>query len=268
MKNKMQFRNKEQKMGYFLLGIFIFLAIVVPLFSPYEVSAQQIDIQNQGMSWSHWFGTDKFGRDIFTRVWYGAGISLTVGIVCTGITTVVGVIYGGIAGYSGTFVDTIMMRITDIVDAVPSMLYVILIMLVLEPGMKAMILGISIAGWTKMARIVRGEILRIREKDYILAAKMTGASVLRILLVHIFPNIKGPLLIRSIFMIPEVIFTESFLSFVGVGITVPNASLGMMIQESRSQMMLYPGQMLIPTMVLCGMILSFHLIGTGIEAKG
>lgn len=253
--------------GCVILVIWIALAAAVPLLSPWSYSAQDAGIRNQGVSLMHWFGTDRFGRDLFTRVWYGAGISLTVGIISTVINSLTGVLYGAVSGYAGKRTDMVMMRIADIISAIPSMLYVILITLVMGAGVVRMILGLCIAGWIGMARMVRGQMVRIREMDYACAARMEGISPSRILLRHLLPNTAGTIIVNMIFLVPQAIFTEAFLSFLGVGIAAPSASLGTIIQEARSQMILYPYQMIFPLIVLCVMLLALNMTGTAIEQR-
>ena len=162
--------------GCTILGIWIVLAVSVPLFGPWSYSEQNAEIRNQGASLLHWFGTDRFGRDLFTRVWYGAGISLAVGIISTLINGIIGVLYGAVSGYAGGRTDMVLMRIADIISAIPSMLYVILITLVMGAGVGSMILGLCVAGWISMARIVRGEIIKLKETEYAYAARMEGIS--------------------------------------------------------------------------------------------
>lgn len=164
--------------------------------------------------------------------------------------------------------DIFLMRIADILDAIPSLLYVILIMLVLGAGVKSVILGICISGWIETARILRGEIIRLKKQEFSLAMKLAGASNGRILVRHLLPNASGPVFVSLTFLVPKAIFTEAFLSFVGVGIAAPAASLGTLIQDARSQMQIYPYQMLFPMLVLCVLILSIHLVGIGIQQEG
>lgn len=253
--------------GCIILGIWILLAAAVPLFWPWSYSEQNAQIRNQAASLLHWFGTDRFGRDLFARVWYGAGISLVIGITSALVNGLLGVLYGAAAGYAGKWADMILMRIADIISSIPSMLYVILITLVMGAGVQSIILGLCVSGWIDMARVVRGEIRRLKETDYAHAAWMEGIGSLRILVRHLLPNAAGTIFVNLIFLVPQAVFTEAFLSFLGVGIEAPAASLGTIIQEARSQMMLYPSQMVYPLVVLCVMILALNMIGTAVEDK-
>lgn len=259
--------NRQALAGCMILGIWILFAVLVPVFWPWSYSEQNAEIQNQAMSMTHLFGTDKFGRDIFARVWYGAGISLLIGIASALINGCVGVLYGAAAGYAGKHADMVMMRIADIISSIPSMLYVILITLAAGAGAGSMILGLCVAGWIDMARIVRGEIQRLKETDFAAAARMEGIPRIRILWRHLLPNVAGPILVNLIFLIPQAIFTEAFLSFLGVGLEPPAASLGTIIQEARSQMLVYPNQMVCPLVVLCVMLLALNAVGTAIEGQ-
>ena len=259
--------SKMAAAGCVILFVWMILAIAVPLFWPWSYSEQNAQIQNQAISAVHWFGTDRFGRDLFARVWYGAGLSLVIGISSTLINGVIGVIYGAISGYAGKKLDMVLMRIADIISAIPSMLYVILITLVMGSGVGSMILGLCVAGWLGMARIVRGEIVSLKKSEYAEAARMEGISPMRILIRHLLPNAAGPVIVNLIFLVPQAIFTEAFLSFLGVGLSAPAASLGTIIQEARSQMILYPYQMICPLVVLCVMILALNMVGTAIEEK-
>lgn len=264
---KQVWENKYCRMGCCILAALIVLAVLGPLLSPFGPTDQDAAFQNLGSSLSHPFGTDKFGRDLFVRVCCGMGISLLVGLAGALICGVVGIFYGGISGYAGRKTDLILMRAADIVEAVPSLLYVILIMLVLGASVGSVLFGICISGWTKMARVVRAEIKRMREMDFVLAARLSGAGGFHILRKHLLPAAAGPIIVNLTFLVPEAIFTEAFLSFVGVGIAAPTASLGTLIREARNQMQVYPGQMLYPMAVLCVLILAFNLIGIGMEQE-
>ncbi|MGN8961997.1 ABC transporter permease [Bariatricus sp. HCP3S3_E12] len=253
-------KSKYSRLGICILLVLTFFTVLVPFLPFYDPVTQNVDLRNAGSSLMHLFGTDKFGRDIFSRVWYGAGISMKVGILASLISSIVGLLYGGIAGYAGKKTDMIMMQAADIVDSIPSLLYVILFMLLFGASVKTVILGICISGWTRMARVVRGEILRLKEMDYILAARLEGSGAMRILIKQMLPNLKEKVILNAVLLVPEAIFTEAFLSFLGVGIAAPAASLGTLIQEARSQMQIYPTQMMWPVLVLVLLIFSLNLI--------
>ena len=253
-------KSKYSRLGICILLVLTFFTVLVPFLPFYDPVTQNADLRNAGSSLMHLFGTDKFGRDIFSRVWYGAGISMKVGILASLISSIVGLLYGGIAGYAGKKTDMIMMQAADIVDSIPSLLYVILFMLLFGASVKTVILGICISGWTRMARVVRGEILRLKEMDYILAARLEGSGAMRILIKQMLPNLKEKVILNAVLLVPEAIFTEAFLSFLGVGITAPAASLGTLIQEARSQMQIYPTQMMWPVLVLVLLVFSLNLI--------
>ena len=253
-------KSKYSRLGICILLVLTFFTVLVPFLPFYDPVTQNADLRNAGSSLMHLFGTDKFGRDIFSRVWYGAGISMKVGILASLISSIVGLLYGGIAGYAGKKTDMIMMQAADIVDSIPSLLYVILFMLLFGASVKTVILGICISGWTRMARVVRGEIPRLKEMDYILAARLEGSGAMRILIKQMLPNLKEKVILNAVLLVPEAIFTEAFLSFLGVGIAAPAASLGTLIQEARSQMQIYPTQMMWPVLVLVLLIFSLNLI--------
>lgn len=267
MKQMNMRKNGKMTVGMLLLFLCIVLAVLVPVLAPWSSTEMHADIRNQGMSWLHPFGTDKFGRDLFVRVWCGVRISLCVGLASALLNGVLGVFYGAFAGYAGKTVDNLLMRVADIVASVPSLLYVILIMMVLGANETSILAGLCISGWIETARIVRGEVMRIKEREFVLASRMAGAGSFRIFLTHLLPNAAGPVVVSLTLLVPQAIFTEAFLSFMGVGIPAPKASLGTMIQAARSQIFVHPYQMLFPTAVLCVLILSLHLIGAGLEAK-
>lgn len=250
--------------GLVLLGLVILLAIFVPVLSPYSYEQQNIAVQNAGSSFAHLFGTDKFGRDTFTRVFYGAGISLAVGFAGAGLNLLIGLIYGSIAGYAGGTLDMILMRLADMIFAIPSLLYMILIMLVFGASVTSVLAGLCIAGWIELARVVRSEMMRLKQQEFCMAARLGGAGTWRIICRHLLVNAIGPVIVNVTFMIPQAMFAESFLSFLGVGISAPMASLGTLIQESRSQFQLFPMQMIYPILVLCLIIFSLHAIGNAI----
>ncbi|MGN7385504.1 ABC transporter permease [Sporosarcina sp. SAFN-015] len=254
-------QNKVATISLTVLAIIILLAIFGPILSPYTYDGQDLENTNSPPSSEHIFGTDKFGRDIFVRVMYGARISLTVGFVSAFINLVVGIVYGGISGYTGGRTDMIMMRIIDILYAIPSILYVILIMLLFGPNIISVLVGICLSSWVGMARIVRGQVLSLKQQEFAMAAQVIGASKIRILLKHLILNSMGPILVTMTFIIPDAIFTEAYLSFLGVGIAAPMASWGTLAQDARNVLDSYPIQMFWPVAAICITMFALNFIG-------
>lgn len=257
--------NKLAMAGLAAIIVIAILAIVGPLLSPYSYSDQVLADSNQPPSAAHWFGTDNLGRDLATRVLYGARISLSIGLVASLINLTIGVIYGGVAGYFGGRVDSVMMRIVDILYGIPLLLYVILLMVVLRPGLTNIFIALGLVYWLGMARIVRGQILALKEQEYVLAAKLVGASSWRIILRHLVPNSMGPIIVTLTLSIPEAIFTEAFLSFIGLGVSAPMASWGVLASESVSGLRSYPFQLLYPALAISLTMLSFNFLGDGLR---
>jgi oligopeptide transport system permease protein len=257
--------NKLAMAGLATIGVIALLAIVGPLLSPYSYSDQVLAESNQPPSAAHWFGTDNLGRDLATRVLYGARISLSIGLVASLINLTIGVVYGGVAGYFGGRVDSIMMRIVDILYGIPLLLYVILLMVVLRPGLTNIFIALGLVYWLGMARIVRGQILALKEQEYVLAAKLVGAGAWRIILRHLVPNSMGPIIVTLTLSIPEAIFTEAFLSFIGLGVSAPMASWGVLASESVAGLRSYPFQLLYPALAISLTMLSFNFLGDGLR---
>lgn len=257
-------KNKLALIGFIFLIVITLLAIFVPMFSRYTYDAQDLLNKNALPSMQHLMGTDRLGRDIFVRLMYGSRISLTVGFVAAFLNLIIGVLYGGISGYIGGRVDMIMMRIVDAIYAVPSMLYVILIMLVLGANIYSVLLGISLSSWVGMARQVRSQILTLKQQEFSLAAFVIGASKKRILFKHLIINCMGPIIVSTTLMVPEAIFTEAFLSFIGIGISAPMASWGTLASDARGLVQSYPIQIIWPVMAICLTMLSLNFIGDGI----
>lgn len=211
-------------------------------------------------------GTDSLGRDMFIRILYGARISLTVGIVAAIMNFFIGVLYGGISGYFGGKVDNIMMRIVDTISSIPMMLYVILLSVVIgDGGIITIIIAISLTYWEGMARLVRGQVLSLKEQEFVLAAQALGASTKRILLRHLVPNIMGPVMVSITMQIPSAIFTEAFLSFIGLGVSAPMASWGKLCNDALSSFLTYPYQLFYPALAISITILAFNLLGDGLR---
>ncbi len=259
-------KGNKVAMGALVFLIFLFLiSILGPIMSKYSYSDQDLMLANQGPSGEHWFGTDPHGRDLYVRVLYGARISLTVGIVASIINLVIGVLYGGIAGYFGGKVDNIMMRIVDILYTIPLTLYVILLMVVIGAGLKSILIALGSVYWISMARIVRGQILSLKEQEYVLAAKTLGASDFRILLRHLIPNAMGPIIVTMTMSIPSAIFTEAFLSFIGLGVSAPMASWGVLANDALSTLSIYPYQLFFPSLAISITMLAFNFFGDGLR---
>lgn len=237
----------------------------VPLHKVF-IDGEQVEISKKSWNRKFIFGTDQFGRDIMPRIMYGAKISLTVAFVATLVNFIIGVFYGGIAGYLGGTVDNIMMRFVDIISTVPLLIYVILIQVFFEDtGLFTICLALGIVFWVRMARLVRGQILSIKEQEYILAARTIGASTRRILVRHLIPNAMGSIIVSLAMSIPSAIFTEAFLSFIGVGIAVPIASWGTMAQEATQNLNVYPYQLFFPALFISATVLAFNFLGDGLR---
>lgn len=257
--------NRLAVVGAGIIAVMIVLAIIGPMISPYTYADQSLVDANQSPSLAHWFGTDTLGRDIYTRVMYGARISLTIGIVAALLNLVIGVIYGGIAGYFGGKTDRIMMAIVDVLYGIPLLLYVILLMVVIVPGLTSIFIALGIAYWLNMARIVRSQIVKVREEEYIIAAETMGIPKWRILWRHILPNCVGPIIITLTLAIPDAIFTEAFLSFIGLGVNAPMASWGVLASDGISSMRSYPFQLIFPALAISVTMLGFVFLGDGLR---
>lgn len=261
-------RLKKDKLAMIGLCIVIFItliAILAPVLTPYDYATQDLYNQNQLPSAEHYFGTDQFGRDVFTRVLYGARISMTVAYVSTVTTLVIGALYGGISGFIGGKVDLFMMRIVEILSGIPSMLYLILFMVKLGPGLHTIILSMSITGWLGMARMVRAQVIGLKNMEYVLAVRTLGVSETKILLRHLIPNSLGVIIVNLTLAVPSAIFNEAFLSFLGLGVSAPTASWGVLANEALSLYMLYPHQLLFPCLAICITIMAFNFLGDGLR---
>ena len=213
----------------------------------------------------YWFGSDNFGRDIWTRTWSGARVSLIIAVAATVIDMLIGLTYGLISGYFGGKVDMVMQRILEVANGIPRLVIVTLLLLVLKPGMITVVFALMLTEWIGMSRIARAEMLKLKEQEYVLASKTLGASNMHIIFREILPNIIGPVITQVMFSIPTAIFTEAFLSFVGLGIPVPQCSLGSLISDGFNSFTTHPYQIVPPVIVMALLMLSFNLVADGLR---
>lgn len=261
--------NKVATISFWIVVLLGFMAIFGPMMSGYSYREQNLDNQflwgADALAKGHFFGTDDFGRDLFTRVWEGTRVSLIIALVVVAIQGTFGAIYGGVAGFFGGKIDTIMMRIVEIIMAIPSTIYIILLMVVLGPGIKTIIIALAAVEWTAMALIVRGEVLRLKEQEYVMAAINLGASPMWIILKHLIPNAMGQIIVRVTMDIPRAIFAEAFLSFLGIGVPAPFASLGSLALDGYRMLSNGPHLFIIPGFFISLITLAFNLLGDGLR---
>ncbi|MCF6094122.1 ABC transporter permease [Microaerobacter geothermalis] len=259
-------RNKLAMLGFFIIIGLILLSVIGPYLVPYSYSDQSLLEADEAPSSTHWFGTDDLGRDMFARTWVGARISLFIGIAAALIDLLIGVIWGGIAGYKGGKTDEVMMRIVDVLYGLPHLLVTILLMVVLKPGLFTIIIAMTATGWIGMARLVRGQILQLKEYEFVLAAKTLGAGSRRILFKHLIPNCMGPIIVNMTLTVPNAIFAEATLSFLGLGVPVPLASWGTMTSEGL--VTLLTGQiwrLFFPAFFISLTMFAFNVLGDGLR---
>lgn len=252
-------------LGLAVILVMALAAIILPMVSPYSYDGMDLTHMNQGPSLAHPCGTDQMGRDLFIRILYGARISLTIGVVAALINFFIGVIYGGLSGYIGGRTDMVMMRIVDILTSLPSLLYTVLIMLLFGSDMGSVILALCFTSWIGTARVVRSEVMRLKHSEYVLAARLAGANTRQLLVSHLLPNAMGPIIVSTAFLIPNAIFSESFLSFLGIGIKAPMASWGTLANDAIPMMLSQPHQMFFPVLGICITMFSFNFIGDGLR---
>lgn len=258
-------KNKIAMLSMLVLIVISVLCIFEPIFSKVDFSAQAVEFAHQAPGGSHWFGTDELGRDIFARIWVGGRVSILIGIVGTAVSFIIGMLYGGISGYLGGIVDDIMMRIVEVIVGIPYMIVVILVSIALEKGLTSLIIALCITSWTGLARLVRGQILHLKESEYVLASQVLGASSNRVIFKHLLPNTMSVVIVNITFQIPGFIFTEAFLSFIGLGVQPPYTSWGAMAAQGQQQMSYYPHELLFPALAISLTMLAFNLLGDGLR---
>ena len=262
-------RLKENKVAFaalIILLILVFFIIFGPAISGYEFEQIDADAINKGPSAEHWFGTDDLGRDLFARVWQAGRVSIIIGILGAVIASVVGSIYGGIAAYFGGAVDDIMMRIVEVLLSIPYLIIVILISVITDSkSLGTMLVALTLTGWCGIARLVRGQMLQLKSQEYVLAANALGVAPIKIILKHMIPNTIGMIIVAITFDIPGYIFSEAFLSYVGLGIQPPSTSWGALASAAQQNFMFYPYQLMFPALMIALTMLSFTLLGDGLR---
>ncbi|UQW82791.1 ABC transporter permease [Staphylococcus edaphicus] len=287
-------RNKLAVVGMIGLIIIILLALIGPLFSSHDYAEQDVERRNlpakipvldqipflpfdgegaqgvdaykeAGVNENFWFGTDQLGRDLWSRSWQGAQVSLFIGVVAALLDIFIGVVYGAISGFFGGRIDNVMQRIIEVVASIPTLIVVILFVLIFEPSIWTIILAMAITGWIGMSRVVRGEFLKLKNQEFVLASKTLGASEFKLIFKHILPNTLGVIVVTSMFTVPNAIFFEAFLSFIGIGVPAPRTSLGSLVNEGRAMLLIHPHELFIPALILSLLILFFYLFSDGLR---
>src|SRR5215210_3812518 len=248
-----------------LVLVFAMAFVIGPLISPHSPYGQDLSQRYLGPTSEYWFGTDKFGRDMWTRVWAGTRVSLYIGLLAALLDIFVGVVYGAVSGFLGGRVDDILQRGIEILNGVPSLVVAILAMVVLDPGIGTITIALGLTGWTYMALLVRSRMLQLKNQEFVLASRSLGASGLRMVWKHLLPNALGPIIVSLTFTVPDAIFAEAFLSFIGLGIQVPDASLGSLISEGAGDMSFHPYLLWLPSAVFCLIMICFNLLGDGLR---
>ncbi|WP_413302025.1 oligopeptide ABC transporter permease [Bacillus sp. 1P10SD] len=291
-------KNRGAVVSLVVLVILLLMAFIGPLITPYSYDTQTTKHNNlppriQGLENVHWlpfdgtlsrrdgteynayevrkvdayywFGTDNLGRDLFARVWKGTQVSLFIAFMAALIDMLIGVTYGAVSGYLGGKVDGFMQRVIEVIVGIPNLIVVVLMILVLKPGIIPIIIALTITGWTSMARVVRAQVLKFKGQEFVLAAKTLGASDSSIIFKHMIPNMFGVIIINTMFSIPNAIFFEAFLSFIGLGLQEPNASLGTLVNEGYKSMIAFPYQMIIPSIMIALIMVCFNLVADGLR---
>ncbi len=261
-------RFKENKLAIFgliLLSVIIATLIIGPVLSGKDYQYMNSSIKNQTPNSEYWFGTDDMGRDIFTRCCYGGRISILIGLLCTAVMFVIGSLLGAIAGLKGGWVDNLIMRLVEIIGNLPYLVIVTILTMVMGRSVFAIVLAMSITSWTGTARMVRGQILQLKEQDYIEATRALGAGTGRIIIKHLLPNTLGIIMVTITMSVPGFIFGEAFLSFIGLGVRPPKTSWGALASAGQQKLLFYPYQLFFPSLMIVLTVLAFHLIGDGLS---
>ncbi len=257
--------NVPAMLGLVVIAVFAVLAILVPLFAPRPWDRVDLMATYQPPNMDHWFGTDGLGRDIWHGTWLGARVSLTVGLVAALAQMAIGLVVGCFSGLYGGRVDVVLMRLVDIMIAVPFLIWVSLFMLVLSPGMGSIIFAFAATQWTGIARLVRGEVLRLRHTEFVIASRALGASSWRLIARHFFPNLLPVVIVGVTFEVTSAIFGEAFLSYIGLGIQAPLTSWGTLVSSGVAEMRENPYMLIFPALAISLTMLALQLIGDGLR---
>lgn len=258
-------RNKLAVFGLVILVLFVAIALLTPWIAPYSYQAQDLELGASPPSAAHWLGTDIFGRDLMTQIMYGGRISLAVGFVATAVALLIGVTWGAVAGYVGGRTDAVMMRLVDILYALPFMIFIVLLTVVFGRNMLLLFLAIGAVEWLTMARIMRGQVQSLRQQEFVEAAISLGLSPTTLIRRHLVPNALGPIIVYTTLTIPNVMLLEAFLSFLGLGIQPPQTSWGLLISYGAETMEEYPWLLIFPGIALTLTLFSLNFLGDGLR---
>lgn len=257
--------NKGAVIGAIAIAVIVIFALVAPLLSSWDPYKIDTSIMNIKPNATHLFGTDQYGRDLWTRLWLGTRVSLLIAVVAILIDVVIGMVYGMVSGFFGGFVDSVLQRIQEIINSIPTLVILTILLMVFKASLGTIILALSFTEWIGMSRITRAQVLKIKEEEYVLASRTLGAGSFFIIFKEILPNIFGQIIIMVMMSIPNAIFYEAYLSFVGLGLPIPKASLGTLINDGYTAFISYPYQMIIPVVVFSILMLAFNLFGDGLR---
>jgi oligopeptide transport system permease protein len=258
-------RNRLAVLGLAVLCFFVLVALLTPWIAPYGYAQQNLELGATPPSGAHWLGTDIFGRDLLTQIMYGGRVSLAVGFIATAVALVIGVTWGAIAGYAGGKVDAAMMRLVDILYALPFMIFIVLLMVVFGRNMLLLFLAIGAVEWLTMARIMRSQVQSLRQQEFVEAAISLGLSPATIIRRHLVPNALGPIIVYTTLTIPSVMLLEAFLSFLGLGVQPPQTSWGLLISYGAESLEEYPWLLLYPGLALTLTLFSLNFLGDGLR---
>lgn len=287
-------KNRGAFTGLIIIILILFMAITGPFMSDHDYKEQDLGRNNlppkipvlekvpflgldgvdirgvdqykfKQVEENFWFGTDDLGRDLWTRTWQGTRISLYIAFLAATIDLIFGVFYGGVSAFYGGRIDNYMQRVIEVLVGIPNLIVIILLILVLDPGILSITLAMVMTGWVGMARIVRGQILKLKNQEFVMAAKTLGATDSRLIWKHLIPNTLGAIIITTMFTVPSAIFFEAFLSFIGLGLQPPTASLGTLVNDGYKMMRIYPHEMIIASTVISLIMVSFNLLGDGLR---